>query len=112
MQNPEFIYGTAWKEDRTAELVNKALASGFTAIDTANQRKHYHEAGVGEALKTFFAAGGNRGSLWLQSKYTLLSQEILSAKPMLPTLTGKPGARDLYQRIFEWVREQPLFVFK
>lgn len=71
MQNPEFIYGTAWKENQTASLVKDALASGFTAIDTANQRKHYHEVGVGEALQEFFAAGGERQSIWLQSKYTL-----------------------------------------
>ena len=62
---PQFIYGTAWKEDRTTELVKLALANGFRAIDTANQRKHYFEAGVGEATK-----GHARGELWLQSKFT------------------------------------------
>ena len=45
MTLPTFIYGTAWKEDETARLVGLALAAGFRAIDTANQRKHYHEAG-------------------------------------------------------------------
>lgn len=62
---PAFIYGTAWKEDRTEELVRLALANGFRAIDTANQRKHYFEAGVGAAL-----AGVPRSELWLQSKFT------------------------------------------
>jgi diketogulonate reductase-like aldo/keto reductase len=38
---PRFIYGTAWKEDRTESLVRLALENGFRAIDTANQRKHY-----------------------------------------------------------------------
>jgi diketogulonate reductase-like aldo/keto reductase len=46
---PDFLYGTAWKENRTAALTELALRTGFRAIDTANQRKHYHEAGVGEA---------------------------------------------------------------
>ncbi|MGB0360911.1 MAG: hypothetical protein ACPGEF_05850 [Endozoicomonas sp.] len=50
---PKFIYGTAWKEEATAELTLKALDNGFTAIDTANQRKHYNEEGVGKALKDF-----------------------------------------------------------
>ena len=35
---PNFIYGTAWKEDRTASLTELAIRSGFRAIDTANQR--------------------------------------------------------------------------
>jgi hypothetical protein len=44
-----FIYGTAWKGKETAELVSSALASGFLALDTAAQPKHYREdlAGVG-----------------------------------------------------------------
>ena len=48
---PAVMYGTAWKEDRTAALTCLALEAGFRAIDTANQRKHYFEAGVGEALR-------------------------------------------------------------
>lgn len=60
-----WIYGTAWKELRTAELVGHALQAGFRAFDKANQRKHYHEAGVGEAI-----AGWDRSELWLQTKYT------------------------------------------
>jgi diketogulonate reductase-like aldo/keto reductase len=68
---PKLIYGTAWKEERTAGLVGAALAAGFRAIDTANQRKHYHEAGVGEALAAAVAAGVvRRDEIFLQSKYT------------------------------------------
>jgi diketogulonate reductase-like aldo/keto reductase len=48
---PEFLYGTAWKEERTAALTELALRMGFRGIDTANQRKHYFEAGVGEGLE-------------------------------------------------------------
>jgi diketogulonate reductase-like aldo/keto reductase len=40
-------------------------------VDTANQRKHYHEAGVGEALRKALAAGTlRRDELFLQTKYT------------------------------------------
>ena len=66
-KRPTWMYGTAWKEEATKALVLKALDAGFTAIDTANQRKHYHEAAVGEALK---AASVDRNSLYLQTKFT------------------------------------------
>src|SRR5678810_1301095 len=37
---PSFMYGTAWKKEATAQLVQLAVAAGFTAIDTANQLIH------------------------------------------------------------------------
>jgi diketogulonate reductase-like aldo/keto reductase len=68
---PTFIYGTAWKEDATARLTAQALAAGFRAIDTANQRRHYLEAGVGEAIGAAIARGEvTRGDLFLQTKFT------------------------------------------
>jgi diketogulonate reductase-like aldo/keto reductase len=68
---PRFLYGTAWKEERTEPLVSMALRAGFRGIDTANQRKHYHEAGVGAALKEAFARGVvAREDLFLQTKFT------------------------------------------
>jgi diketogulonate reductase-like aldo/keto reductase len=68
---PNFLYGTAWKETRTAALTELALRAGFRAIDTANQRKHYHEAGVGEALAAANRAGiVTRADLFLQTKFT------------------------------------------
>lgn len=70
---PSFIYGTAWKEERTQALVLEALRAGFRAIDTANQRKHYFEAGVGEALREAYKTGlVSRGDLFLQTKFTHL----------------------------------------
>lgn len=67
---PSFMYGTAWKKDATTELVQLAVASGFTAIDTANQLIHYQEALVGEALQALGKQGTKRGSLFLQTKFT------------------------------------------
>ncbi len=69
---PYFLYGTAWKEEDTARCVADALKAGFKGIDTANQRVHYHEAGVGEALKAAYEKGlVERDDLFLQTKFTL-----------------------------------------
>lgn len=68
---PRFLYGTAWKEDATQPLTELALETGFRGVDTANQRRHYHEAAVGHAI----AAAVDRGllareELFLQTKFT------------------------------------------
>jgi diketogulonate reductase-like aldo/keto reductase len=67
---PSFMYGTAWKKEATARLVQLAVESGFTAIDTANQLIHYQEALVGEALQALAKKGVKRDSLFLQTKFT------------------------------------------
>jgi len=67
---PAFVYGTAWKKDATTDLVIKAVKSGFSAIDTANQPKHYSESLVGDALAALAKQGFSRESLWLQTKFT------------------------------------------
>jgi diketogulonate reductase-like aldo/keto reductase len=47
------------------------LRSGFRAIDTANQRKHYFEAGVGQGLAGAYRDGiVTRADLFLQTKFT------------------------------------------
>ena len=71
---PAFFYGTAWKKDSTQGFVYEALKAGFRGIDTANQLKHYNEAGVGAALVKAYAAGiVKREDLFLQTKFTDLS---------------------------------------
>src|SRR5277367_5345245 len=67
---PSFMYGTAWKKEATTKLVQQALESGFKAIDTANQLKHYDEKLVGQALLTAYKSGVKRESLFLQTKFT------------------------------------------
>jgi diketogulonate reductase-like aldo/keto reductase len=64
---PRFLYGTAWKEDETQRLTELALRQGFRGIDTANQRKHYFEAAVGQAVAT---GSVPRAELFLQTKFT------------------------------------------
>jgi diketogulonate reductase-like aldo/keto reductase len=71
---PDFLYGTAWKEERTPALTELALRTGFRGIDTANQRRHYFEEGVGEGLAAAYRAGVvGRYDLFLQTKFTYQS---------------------------------------
>ncbi|WP_115701851.1 aldo/keto reductase family protein [Legionella sainthelensi] len=73
---PPFLYGTAWKEERTQELTYQALQNGFTGIDTANQRKHYFEEGVGLGIQQFLEVSEKkRTDLFLQTKFTPASSQ-------------------------------------
>src|SRR5881275_3075744 len=68
---PRFLYGTAWKEDATQRLTELALQQGFRGIDTANQRRHYHEAAVGQAIAAAIRSGRVvRDDLFVQTKFT------------------------------------------
>ena len=68
---PAFVYGTAWKKEATSDLVYQALCNGFTAIDTANQPKHYKEELVGAGVRRAIHEGKiKRSDLYLQTKYT------------------------------------------
>ena len=69
---PPVIYGTAWKKERTADLVVKAVSAGFRGIDTACQPKHYEEQLVGEALEQLGEKGIDRNTLFVQTKFTPL----------------------------------------
>jgi diketogulonate reductase-like aldo/keto reductase len=70
MKLPPLIYGTAWKQERTADLVEKAILNGFRGVDTACQPKHYNESGVGEALQRLKEQGIARDQLFIQTKFT------------------------------------------
>ncbi|WP_242604437.1 aldo/keto reductase family protein [Legionella gresilensis] len=68
---PPILYGTAWKEEKTKELVLQALNLGFKGVDTANQRKHYFEEGVGLAIQEFLLTSQKkRNDLFIQTKFT------------------------------------------
>lgn len=69
--HPPFLYGTAWKEDETERLTRLAIEAGFRGIDTANQRKHYFEAGAGAAIAGAIADKlVRRDELFVQTKFT------------------------------------------
>lgn len=89
---PRFLYGTAWKEDRTEKLVKLALAEGFRGIDTANQRRHYYEAGAGAAIRAF-----PREELFLQTKYTYVEGQD-SRLPYDPAADFPTQVRQSFER--------------
>ncbi len=71
---PRFLYGTAWKENETQRLTQLAVQQGFRGIDTANQRRHYDEAAVGQAISAVIETGlVVREDLFLQTKFTFRS---------------------------------------
>ncbi len=87
---PSLLYGTAWKEDDTERCVRDALEAGFRGIDTANQRKHYFEAGVGRALA---ASNLARDELFIQTKFTFVDGQ----DHRLPFDPGAPIATQVAQ---------------
>lgn len=84
MNIPKLIYGTAWKKDETARLVELAVKSGFRAIDTACQPRHYHEKGVGEALQALYKQGFKREEIFLETKFTPKNGQDLNNIPYNP----------------------------
>ncbi|EXL50258.1 hypothetical protein FOCG_10275 [Fusarium oxysporum f. sp. radicis-lycopersici 26381] len=68
---PKLVYGTAWKKDRSADLVYFALKHGFRGVDTGGQPKHYNEKGVGEGVQRAIKEGLiKREGLFLQTKFS------------------------------------------
>ena len=84
MKMPSLLYGTAWKKERTADLVVQAVLSGFRGIDTACQPKHYDEPLVGEAIKQLSSHGIGREELFVQTKFTPLSGQDPQRVPYDP----------------------------
>lgn len=68
---PPIMYGTAWKKERTAELVYQAIKAGFRGIDTAAMGKHYREDLVGEGIRKAIAEG-------------IVKRQDLYVSPLLP----------------------------
>jgi diketogulonate reductase-like aldo/keto reductase len=68
---PYLVYGTAWKKDESARLVQEAIQHGFRFIDTAGQPKHYNEGGVGDGIVAAIQELSlSRDDLWIQTKFS------------------------------------------
>ncbi|KAJ5146552.1 uncharacterized protein N7515_001116 [Penicillium bovifimosum] len=82
---PVFIYGTAWKKDRSADLVYNAIKTGFRAVDTAAQPRHYQEHLVGDGIRRAIADGiVGRADLYVQTKFSPVSAQDVANMPYDP----------------------------
>lgn len=88
------FYGTAWKKERTADLVSLALKKGFRAIDTACQPRHYNEPGVGQGIAL---SGVDRKEIFLQTKYTPIGGQDPNNVPYDPKSPLKTQVRTSLQ---------------
>jgi len=105
---PRFFYGTAWKEDETKRLAEFAFQQGFRGIDTANQRRHYNEAAVGEAISAAIDSDlVAREDLFLQTKFTFRRGQDhrlpYDPKAPLPTQVEQSFASSLEHLNTEWI---------
>lgn len=87
---PAFLYGTAWKKERTTHLVTEALRSGFNGVDTAAQPKHYREDLVGDALRVIeFGKERRREDLYVRISSILLLRRWLMLIKLTPQIQTK-----------------------
>ena len=71
---PRLLYGTAWRANRTGELVEKAIKSGFTGIVTGGEGRNYNEKLVGQAVsKTIKDGVTSREKLFIQTSFAVMS---------------------------------------
>lgn len=83
---PTFLYGTAWKKEKTTDLVYLALCSGFKGIDTAAQPKHYREDLVGQGIRRALGEDKiSREDLFIQTKFTSVNGQDPNKMPYNPT---------------------------
>ena len=93
---PALIYGTAWKKERTKELVVQAIQSGFVGVDTAAQPKHYREDLVGDALRLVLLEGTlRRPDVYVRRQ--IVKRKCLTWRLMIPRHV-KPAANKIYFR--------------
>ena len=83
---PAFLYGTAWKKEKTADLVYLAICSGFKGVDTAAQPKHYREDLVGQGIRRALSEDKvSRDDFFIQTKFTSVNGQDPDRMPYDPT---------------------------
>ena len=120
MTLPNMMYGTAWKKNETARLVEMAIKSGFKGIDTACQPKHYNEKGVGDALVKLYSEGYKREDIFLETKFTPKDGQDPNSIPYNPNDELEKQILDSFQvslknlqttYVDSYILHSPLFPF-
>ncbi|KAK0635053.1 NADP-dependent oxidoreductase domain-containing protein [Bombardia bombarda] len=89
MEMPPLIYGTAWKKERTADLVYQAIKAGFRGIDTAAMRRHYDEELTGHGIHRAIQEGlVTRADLYIQTKFSP-GDDAFADTTKYPTITSQ-----------------------
>jgi diketogulonate reductase-like aldo/keto reductase len=89
---PSFIYGTAWKKNRTKRLVKEAIVAGFRRVDTAAQPRHYQEHLVGEALRELYSSGTvTRSDIYVRNEKTTSPHVLLISTRYKPSTQPQPA---------------------
>lgn len=88
---PELIYGTAFKFDETAVLVEAAIQAGFRAVDTSANKPQYRESLVAEGI----AATINNGLVTRSELYVRITSRHLF--PVLRILAKPSIAHDRFK---------------
>ena len=96
---PDFLYGTAWKEDGTEELTGWPYA-GFRGIDTANQRQHYFEAGVGRRSPPH-TPGWSRARSCSSRRSSPSATGRITGCPTIPARGSRPRSRQSFASSLE-----------
>ncbi len=94
---PKLIYGTAWKENKTTDLVYLALKKGFRGLDTACQPKHYKEPLVGDGIALAYKEGLKREDLFIQTKFTPFDGQDPNDTPYDPKLSISNQIRESFK---------------
>lgn len=100
---PRLMYGTAWKGERTEDLVYEALRAGFRAIDTAAQPRFYDEAAVGRGIQRAMREGIlKREDLFVRISWQFRGERALHIKFFFqsPSLLSSSCIYSLHSTIF------------
>ncbi|CAF1340596.1 unnamed protein product [Didymodactylos carnosus] len=105
IQMPRLIYGTAWKKERTKDLVIKAFLTGFRGVDTACQPKHYQEELVGEAVSILQSQYNiDRRDIFIQTKFTSVDGQDPNRIPYDPKANLADQVRQSFARSLQNLR--------
>ncbi|KAI1342872.1 putative aldo-keto reductase [Xylariaceae sp. FL0016] len=105
---PLQLYGTAWKEDKTAELTSTALSQGFKGLDTANYPTAYEETLTGQGIAAALKSGIKREDIFIQSKFSPIFTHHPEKIPFEAALSIEEQVKQSIEQTFQHLEIQYL----